>query len=89
MEKYKWKVPVYANQKINEYLKEIGTLCEIDTVLTSHIGRKTFATIALNKGVSIEVFSRMCGHANINITLSTHAEIMNDRMISEMSKLEF
>lgn len=40
-------LPVTSNQKMNEYLKEIATLCGIDKILTFHMSRHTFATLAL------------------------------------------
>ncbi|MEO8235731.1 MAG: hypothetical protein ABI549_09985 [Flavobacterium sp.] len=33
-----------SNQKMNAYLKEIATVCEIEKELTFHIARYTFAT---------------------------------------------
>jgi len=37
-------LPVPSNQKMNEYLKEIATLCRINKRLTVHQARHTFAT---------------------------------------------
>jgi len=37
-------LPVNSNQKMNEYLKEIATLCDIPKRLTVHLARHTFAT---------------------------------------------
>jgi site-specific recombinase XerD len=55
-------LPVPSNQKLNEYLKEIATLCGIDKPMTSHIARHTFATtVALQNGVPIETVSKSWG----------------------------
>jgi site-specific recombinase XerD len=44
-----------GNQKLNEYLKEIATLCRINKPMTSHIARHTFAsTVAIQNSVPIE-----------------------------------
>ena len=44
-----------SNQKINEYLKEIASLCEIDKRVFFHLARHTFATtVTLNNNVPIE-----------------------------------
>lgn len=68
LERYGWKVPNISNQKCNQYLKAIQSACGIRTTLTMHVGRHTFATWALQKGVAIEVVSKMLGHSSINTT---------------------
>ena len=88
MEKYNWKLPMLSNQKMNTYLKEIGTLCDLNIELTSHIGRKTFATLALSKGVPVETVSRMVGHSSVKMTLDNYAEIMPSKMLHDVSVLE-
>ena len=50
------------------------------------MARHTFATLALTKGVSIEVLSKMLGHANIKST-QVYADITNKKVASEMKKL--
>ena len=35
---------VLSNQKMNAYLKEIGTICGIDKPISTHTARHTFAT---------------------------------------------
>lgn len=66
--KYDFELPVLSNQKYNSYLKEIADLCGITKPMHTHIGRHTFATYMLNKGVSIEVVAKMLGHSNIKQT---------------------
>ena len=84
-------LPVMSNQKMNEYLKEIGTVCGIDKNLSYHLARHTFATLTLTKGVSIESVSKMLGHTNIKTTQIyariTDVKVSND-MASFAEKLE-
>ena len=62
-------LPVYSNQKMNEYLKEIATINNINKELTFHCARHTFATtVTLSNGVPIESVSKMLGHTNIKTT---------------------
>ena len=68
IKKYNFELPVLSNQKYNSYLKEIADLCGITKPMHTHIGRHTFATYMLNKGVSIEVVAKMLGHSNIKQT---------------------
>ncbi|SEW28065.1 Site-specific recombinase XerD [Chryseobacterium wanjuense] len=75
-------LPVLSNQKTNEYLKEIGALCEIDFDITFHTARHTFATtVTLNNGVPLETVSKMLGHTNIRMT--QHYAKIQDKKISE------
>lgn len=73
-------LPVLSNQKTNEYLKEIGDLCEIDFDITFHTARHTFATtVTLNNGVPLETVSKMLGHTNIRM-IQHYAKIQDNRI---------
>jgi len=62
-------LPVRTNQKMNEYLKEIATLCGITSSLNTHKARRTFAsTVTLNNGVPIHVVKEMLGHESVRQT---------------------
>jgi len=62
-------LPVLSNQKMNEYLKEITAVCELETDITFHTARHTFATtVTLNNGVPLETVSKMLGHTNVRMT---------------------
>ncbi|SHM67128.1 site-specific integrase [Chryseobacterium polytrichastri] len=81
-------LPVLSNQKMNEYLKEIGDLCEIDFDITFHTARHTFATtVTLNNGVPLETVSKMLGHKNIRMT-QHYAKIQDRKVGSDMSALK-
>ena len=78
-------LPIYSNQKTNDYLKEIATACGIDKDITFHMARHTFATLTLSKGVPIESVSRMLGHKNIKTT-QIYAKITNKKIEEDMAK---
>ena len=62
-------LPVSSNQKMNEYLKEIATLCGFPFTLNTHMARRTFgSTITLNNNVPINVVKEMLGHASVKQT---------------------
>lgn len=62
-------LPVSSNQKMNEYLKEIGSLCGINTVLNTHRARRTFAsTVTLKNGVPIHIVKELLGHYSVKQT---------------------
>jgi site-specific recombinase XerD len=80
-------LPVYSNQKMNGYLKEVGDLCGITKNLTTHCARHTFATtVTLANHISMESVSKMLGHASINMT-KHYARILDTTIGKEMSTL--
>lgn len=81
-------LPVKANQKMNEYLKEIADLCGINKHLTCHIARHTFATtVCSNNGVSIETISKLLGHRSIRTT-QIYAKMSEQRILDEFSNIK-
>jgi integrase len=62
-------LPNISNQKMNEYLKEIAVLCNIQKNLTWYVARHTFATtVCMGNQVPLEYISKMMGHRNVNQT---------------------
>lgn len=81
-------LPCYTIQKFNSYLDEIADLCGIHKNLTSHVGRRTFATtVALSNGVSIETISKILGHSTTKIT-HQYAVVTDLKVSEEMNKLK-
>lgn len=79
--------PVLSNQKMNEYLKEVATLCEIEKDFTYHTARHTFATtVTLNNGVPIESVSKMLGHKDLKTT-QHYAKILDSKVSDDMKLL--
>ena len=74
-------------QSINKRLKEIAKKHEINTNLTCHVARHTFATIAVNNGVSIYTVSKILGHTNITTTM-IYLNLTNKFKIDEMGKIK-
>lgn len=61
-------LPKYSNQKINKGLHEIMKKLEINKKITHHNARHTFASIALNNGIPLEIVQKLCGHTDIKTT---------------------
>lgn len=85
LEKYEYKLPVISNQKYNVMLKALGELCGIKKNLTSHLGRKTFATLLLNKGVRIETVAKTLGHSSTKITQKAYAQLHTNTIVDEIT----
>lgn len=61
-------LPLPSNQKMNAFMKEIAIVCGIDKVLTTHCSRHTFACMAVEYGMPIDVLAKILGHSNTNMT---------------------
>lgn len=68
LKKYNFCLNIMSNQKCNENLKLIAHMADIHINLTMHVGRHTFATWALSKGVGIETVSKMLAHTTVTMT---------------------
>jgi site-specific recombinase XerD len=80
-------LPLYSLQKYNSYLKEVAELSGINKELTSHAGRRTFAsTVALTNGISIESIAQMLGHSSTKIT-HQYARVSDLKVACEMDKI--
>lgn len=82
-------LPAYCIQKTNSYLKEIADICGINKVLTTHAGRRTFAsTVMLNNGVRIEAVGRMLAHSNIRIT-QQYAKVYDQHLLDQTKHISW
>jgi integrase/recombinase XerD len=79
--------PEISNQKMNAYLKEIATICNIDKPLTTHVARHTFATLMLEKGMPLESISNMLGHASVRQT-AVYAKLKKNKIINDLKRLK-
>ena len=73
-----------SNQKMNEYLKEIATLCRINKRLTVHVARHTFGTtVTLANNVSLQNVSKMLGHSSTRMT-QHYARVLDKNIMEDM-----
>jgi len=81
-------LPVYSNQKVNAYLKDIAQELEIPKKLTFHSARHTFATtVTLSNGVPIETVSKLLGHTKLSTT-QVYARVMEQKLSSDIRDLK-
>jgi site-specific recombinase XerD len=83
-EKYDYTLPRVSNQKYNDYLKEIATICGIKRDLKTHLARKSAGNMFLNEGLSLESVSRILGHASVKTTESVYAAVRQNRIALEI-----
>lgn len=77
---------VITNQKLNAYLKTIGDMAGLNKNLTCHLARRTYATLLLNKGISLSTVAKAIGHTDTRITSSYYAELFKETVIKEIEK---
>ena len=78
---------IISNQKINDYLKEIATICNINKNLTFHVARHSCATsVLIANGVPIETVSKILGHTNIRTT-QIYARITDVKVSKDLEML--
>jgi len=70
------------------YLEDLRRACKLNTHLTYHMSRHTWATqICLSNGLSIETLSRTMGHQDISTT-QIYAKITTQKIDEDMQALE-
>jgi site-specific recombinase XerD len=80
-------LPVPSNQKMNAYLKELATICEIDKNLHSHLARHTYATtVTLGNNIPIETVSKLLGHKKIQTT-QIYAKVLETKVSKDVEGL--
>ena len=75
----------------NKRLKRISEMLGLDKPLSSYVSRHTWATMALRKGISIEIISESMGHENETTTriyLASLGQSVVDKANAEIIKLK-
>lgn len=78
---------VITNVKTNDYLKLAIEKAGINKSISFHCARHTFATIALNSDIPLEVVQKLLGHSMIRTT-QIYAKIVNKTIFEQMKKME-
>ncbi len=74
-----------ANQKVNDYLKEIAAICGIDKNLTFHQSRHTFATHLGQSGVQLTTIQKLLGHQKLQTT-QIYSEVDRKAITNDLKK---
>ncbi len=73
---------------INKNLKIVAGIAEVKKNVSTHIGRHTFATLALKKGIRLEYLSKIMTHESIKTT-QIYAKIINSELDKAMEVMNF
>lgn len=85
LKKYNNRLPIISNTKYNASLKFIKDICKIEKPLHTHIARHTYATLCLNKGIRLEVVSKLLGHTNTRIS-QHYAKLLQKNIVKEVEE---
>ena len=77
-----------ATKCINQSLSVVGEQIRLPFALSMHVARHTFAVMALNKGLSMSVVSRLLGHGNTDVTEKVYAKFLPETLASEVARLK-
>lgn len=77
-----------ASQKINEHLKKIAAVCQIDKVISMHVGRHTFATTFMRNGGDVYRLKILLGHAKIEHT-QKYVHLVREEVLDDMDIIRF
>jgi integrase/recombinase XerD len=81
-------LPFVSNAKMNVHLKTIGQRVGITRIkLTTHLARKSAATMLLNRGVTMTTVSKVLGHANSKITGEIYAVVHEKTVVKEFTDI--
>jgi site-specific recombinase XerD len=80
-------LPRISNVKFNEYIKIITSAVGIEKKVSHHVARHTFATLALNRGVSIVAVQKLLGHTTVRTT-EIYAKMLQSTVFDEMDKFD-
>jgi integrase/recombinase XerD len=74
---------IIQNQPTNRVLKKIGIKLEIETSITTHIGRHTFGSLFIQSGGNVVTLQKLMGHTDIKETMGyvhLHESYIADEM---------
>jgi integrase/recombinase XerD len=78
-----------ATALMNKNLKKIAKRCGIETNLSSHIARHSFANHADLRGISVRVISKALGHSSIQTTEKYLAKVKANRINEQVNALVY
>lgn len=84
LDKYDSNLPFISNQKLNQYAKDVQRAANIKTTITTHVMRKTYATMMINKSVPISTVSKLMGHSSPTITAKIYAHTKTETIATEV-----
>lgn len=87
LKKYDYHLPIISNQKTNSALKAIARECGINKRVYDHLGRKSYGTMLINRGVRLDIVAKALGHSQTKTTAQYYASLHKSTVIEEISSV--
>lgn len=87
LKKHNYQLRIISNQKYNYMLKLLQEIAGIETKITSHLARKTYGTLLLNKGIRVETVAKMLGHKNVRTTTTYYTKLLTNTVLNEVKAI--
>ena len=78
--------PVGEIGSMEDSLKRIGEKAGCSVRVSPHVGRHTFATLTLSKGMPLETLQKVLGHKTI-ISTQVYAELINPKIGEDTDRM--
>ncbi len=77
-----------SNQYVNREFKKLAALAGIKKKISTHVGRRTFASMLAKKKVQPKVIQRLLQHSTMEMTMK-YIEISNEVVESELARINW
>jgi integrase/recombinase XerD len=89
LEKCNYQLPRHDINVINRHLHIFESLLDVSINITTYTARKTAAKILSEKGVTIDVISKILGHTSVLTTQRYYLNVSQKRVENETKHLQF
>lgn len=87
LELYNYRLPLHEIGTINRHLHTFESILDVDISITTYTARKTFAMLLSERGISIDVISKILGHTSVITTQRYYVKVSEKRIIEETKHL--
>ncbi len=87
LESIDYKIPEYHINVVNRHLHVFEGLLGVEISITTYTARKTAGMLLSERGVSIDVISRILGHSTITTTQRNYVKVVEKRVLKETEHL--
>lgn len=79
------RLPIISNQKTNCALKAIARECGIDKNISTHTGRKSYASFLIEKNIPIDHIASALGHSSPRTTLEFYTTYKTQTVVNSIA----